>query len=86
MEARGGCDADRCRRSSARPTEPVEDTHPRIADSAAPVGVAAAVGLHVSRLDGSPLEYNRPDPWLPDLLVCKPELAERVLEIVHQYI
>ncbi|MFI5045477.1 MAG: 3'(2'),5'-bisphosphate nucleotidase CysQ [Acidimicrobiia bacterium] len=55
-------------------------------DSAAPVGVAAAAGLHVSRLDGSPLEYNRPDPWLPDLLVCKPELAARVLEIVHQYL
>ena len=54
-------------------------------DSAAPVGVAAAAGLHVSRLDGTPLEYNRPDPWLPDLLICKPELAERVLEIVHQH-
>jgi len=55
-------------------------------DSAAPVGVAAAAGLHVSRLDGTPLEYNRPDPWLPDLLICKPELAERVLEIVHQHL
>jgi 3'(2'), 5'-bisphosphate nucleotidase len=54
-------------------------------DSAAPVGVAAAAGLHVSRLDGSPLRYNRPDPWLPDLLICKPELADRVLEIVHAY-
>jgi 3'(2'), 5'-bisphosphate nucleotidase len=54
-------------------------------DSAAPVGVAAAAGLHVSRLDGSPLEYNRPDPWLPDLLICRAELAGRVLEIVHQY-
>jgi 3'(2'), 5'-bisphosphate nucleotidase len=48
-------------------------------DSAAPVAVAAAAGLHVSRLDGSPLRYNRPDPWLPDLLVCRPELAERVI-------
>jgi len=55
-------------------------------DSAAPVGVAAAAGLHVSRLDGTPLEYNRPDPWLPDLLICKPELAKRVLEIVHQHL
>jgi 3'(2'), 5'-bisphosphate nucleotidase len=48
-------------------------------DSAAPVGVAAAAGLHVSRLDGSPLVYNQPDPYLPDLLVCRPELADAVL-------
>ena len=48
-------------------------------DSAAPVAVAAAAGLHVSRLDGSPLVYNRPDPYLPDLLVCRRELAERVI-------
>jgi 3'(2'), 5'-bisphosphate nucleotidase len=51
-------------------------------DSAAPVGVAAAAGCHVSRLDGSPLVYNQPDPYLPDLLVCRPELAERVLHAV----
>jgi 3'(2'), 5'-bisphosphate nucleotidase len=48
-------------------------------DSAAPVAVAAAAGLHVSRLDGTPLAYNRPDPYLPDLLVCRPELAEAVV-------
>jgi 3'(2'), 5'-bisphosphate nucleotidase len=54
-------------------------------DSAAPIGVAAAAGLHVSRLDGTPLEYNRPDPWLPDLLICKQELVRPVLEIVNQY-
>jgi 3'(2'), 5'-bisphosphate nucleotidase len=48
-------------------------------DSAAPVAVATAAGLHCSRLDGSPLLYNRPDPWLPDLLICRPELAEAVL-------
>lgn len=48
-------------------------------DSAAPVGVALAAGLHASRLDGSPLVYNQPDPWMPDLLVCRPELAERVI-------
>jgi 3'(2'), 5'-bisphosphate nucleotidase len=48
-------------------------------DSAAPVAVAHAAGLHVSRLDGSPLVYNRPDPYLPDLLICRPELAERVI-------
>lgn len=52
-------------------------------DSAAPVGVAAAAGLHVSRLDGSPLRYNQRDPWLPDVLVCRPELAEAVLGVVN---
>jgi 3'(2'), 5'-bisphosphate nucleotidase len=49
-------------------------------DSCAPAAVAAAAGLHVSRIDGSPLVYNRPDPWLPDLLVCRAELAAPVLE------
>jgi 3'(2'), 5'-bisphosphate nucleotidase len=53
-------------------------------DSAAPVGVAAAAGLHVSRLDGSPLVYNRADPWLPDLLICRPEYAEDVLSITRR--
>ena len=51
-------------------------------DSAAPVAVAAAAGLHVSRLDGSPLRYNQPDVWLPDLLICRPELADTVLAAV----
>jgi 3'(2'), 5'-bisphosphate nucleotidase len=49
-------------------------------DSCAPAAVAAAAGLHVSRIDGTPLQYNRPDPWLPDFLVCRPELARPVLE------
>jgi 3'(2'), 5'-bisphosphate nucleotidase len=48
-------------------------------DSAAPAAVAAAAGLHVSRIDGSPLIYNERDPWLPDFLVCRPELADDVL-------
>jgi 3'(2'), 5'-bisphosphate nucleotidase len=52
-------------------------------DSAAPVGVAAAAGLHVSRLDGSPLLYNRPEPWLPDLLICRPELVDAVLAVTR---
>jgi 3'(2'), 5'-bisphosphate nucleotidase len=53
-------------------------------DSAAPVGVAAAAGLHVSRLDGSPLVYNRADPWLPDLLICRQEFVEDVLSITSR--
>ncbi|MCV7218124.1 3'(2'),5'-bisphosphate nucleotidase CysQ [Mycobacterium crocinum] len=48
-------------------------------DSAAPVAVARAAGLHTSRIDGSPLQYNRPDPLLPDVVVCRAELAEAVL-------
>ncbi|TQN37924.1 3'(2'),5'-bisphosphate nucleotidase [Blastococcus colisei] len=48
-------------------------------DSAAPVAVASAAGMHTSRLDGSPLHYNQPDPWLPDLLICRPALADRLL-------
>ena len=50
-------------------------------DSAAPVAVAAAAGLHVSRLDGSPLVYNRENPYLPDLLICRPELAQTAIDI-----
>jgi 3'(2'), 5'-bisphosphate nucleotidase len=38
--------------------------------------------LHVSRIDGSPLEYNRRDPWLPDLIVCRADLADTVLAAV----
>lgn len=45
-------------------------------DSAAPSAVARAAGLHVSRIDGSPLDYNQSSLWLPDLLICRPELAE----------
>jgi 3'(2'), 5'-bisphosphate nucleotidase len=51
-------------------------------DSCAPVGVALAAGLHASRLDGSPLVYNRPDPRLGDLVVCRAELAEELLSAI----
>lgn len=50
-------------------------------DSAAPVAVARAADLHTSRLDGSPLVYNQPDPYLPDLLVCRPELTTPLLSV-----
>ncbi|WP_299443235.1 3'(2'),5'-bisphosphate nucleotidase CysQ [uncultured Phycicoccus sp.] len=43
-------------------------------DSAAPVAVALGHGLAPTRVDGSPLRYNRPDPWLPDLVVARPEV------------
>jgi 3'(2'), 5'-bisphosphate nucleotidase len=49
-------------------------------DSAAPAGVVQAAGLHATRLDGSPLIYNRRDPYLPDLLMCRAELADVLLD------
>ena len=52
-------------------------------DSCAPVAVALAAGLHCSRLDGSPMTYNNPDPYLPDLLICRPEWAEPSLAILN---
>ncbi len=52
-------------------------------DSCAPVAVASAAGLHCTRLDGSPLTYNNADPYLPDLLICRPEWAPRCLEILN---
>ncbi|HXH79053.1 3'(2'),5'-bisphosphate nucleotidase CysQ [Nocardioides sp.] len=53
-------------------------------DNAAPVAVARAAGLHCSRVDGSPLVYNEADTSLPDLVVCRPELAERILDFVRR--
>ena len=51
-------------------------------DSCAPVAVALAAGLHATRLDGSPLVYNNADPYLPDLLICRAELAAPSLEVI----
>lgn len=55
-------------------------------DSAAPAGVVRAAGLHASRLDGSPLIYNRRDPYLPDLLMCRQELADVLLTEIRSVI
>jgi 3'(2'), 5'-bisphosphate nucleotidase len=49
-------------------------------DSAAPVAVALAAGAHASRLDGSPLVYGGRDAWLPDLLICRPEVTQQILD------
>ncbi|MBK6800531.1 3'(2'),5'-bisphosphate nucleotidase CysQ [Novosphingobium sp.] len=51
-------------------------------DSCAPVAVALAHGLHCSRTDGSPLVYNQSDTYMPDLLICRADLAEQVLRLV----
>lgn len=53
-------------------------------DSAAPAAVALAAGLHVSRIDGSPMVFNDRDPWLPDLLICRPEYSEPALEALRR--
>lgn len=54
-------------------------------DSAAPVAVARAAGLHTSRIDGAELVYNQAEVLLPDLVVCRPELAEPILEFVARH-
>jgi len=51
-------------------------------DSAAPAAVALAAGFHASRLDGAALQYNQPDPVLPDILMCPVVLAESLLEAI----
>jgi 3'(2'), 5'-bisphosphate nucleotidase len=53
-------------------------------DNAAPAGVVLAAGLHASRLDGTPLRYNQLDPYLPDFLMCRSELAPILLEAIHR--
>ena len=53
-------------------------------DSCAPVAVAHAAGLSATRLDGSPLSYNNEDSYLPDLLICRPELTDAVLGVLSQ--
>ena len=52
-------------------------------DSCAPVAVALAHGLHASRIDGSPLVYNQRDTYMPDLLICRKEHAQQVLDLVR---
>ena len=53
-------------------------------DNCAPVAVAQAAGLHASRIDGSELIYNNASVYLPDFVICRPELAERCLEHLGQ--
>ena len=55
-------------------------------DNCAPAAVANAAGLHSSRCDGSPLDYNYEDPWFPDLVICRPELAEASLAALRKAI
>jgi 3'(2'), 5'-bisphosphate nucleotidase len=55
-------------------------------DSAAPVAVATATGLHASRIDGTALQYNEADPRLPDLVVCRKDLAPRLLAALQRHI
>ena len=54
-------------------------------DSAAPVAVARAAGLFTSRVDGSELRYNQEEVRLPDLVVCRPELADAILAFLREH-
>ena len=53
-------------------------------DNCAPAAVALAAGLHVSRVDGSPLLYNNENTYLPDLLICNKSLVEQVLQALRE--
>ncbi len=53
-------------------------------DNCAPIAVAQAYGLHCSRIDGSDMRYNNIDTYVPDLLICRKELADQVLELVAE--
>jgi 3'(2'), 5'-bisphosphate nucleotidase len=53
-------------------------------DTAAPVAVARAAGLHVSRIDGSDVAYNQENPYLPDILVCRPAIAGLLLNAIRE--
>jgi 3'(2'), 5'-bisphosphate nucleotidase len=53
-------------------------------DTAAPVAVAVAAGYHASRIDGTDLAYNRADPLMPDILVCRPAIAGLLLEAIRE--
>ncbi len=55
-------------------------------DNCAPAVVAMAAGLHASRCDGSPLDSNYEDPWLPDLLICRPEFKDEALAALRRAI
>ena len=46
-------------------------------DTAAPVAVARAAGLHASRIDGSAL-------LMPDILVCRPAVAGTLLQAIRE--
>jgi len=53
-------------------------------DTAAPVAVARQYGFHVSRIDGAPVAYNQEDPLLPDILVCRPAIADLLLNAIRE--
>jgi len=53
-------------------------------DSAAPVAVAQAAGLHASRIDGGPLRYNQADPSVADILICPNAIAQKLLGAIER--
>ena len=53
-------------------------------DTAAPVAVARAAGFHASRIDGSALTFNQSDLLMPDILVCRPAVADTLLQAIRE--
>ncbi len=53
-------------------------------DNCAPVGVALAADLHCSRLDGSPIVYNQPQPYMPDFVICRKEIRDDLLAALDE--
>lgn len=48
-------------------------------DLCAPAAVAAAAGLHVSRLNGEELRFNESDTYMSDFVICHPDFADAVI-------
>jgi 3'(2'), 5'-bisphosphate nucleotidase len=53
-------------------------------DTCAPECVARALGWSVSRLDGTDIVYNSPDPRVEEFLVCRPASRARVLNALRE--
>lgn len=51
-------------------------------DNCAPVAAALAAGLTACRTDGSAIRYNQPDVRVPDLIIARPDLAERAVKLL----
>jgi len=54
-------------------------------DSAVPWRSPSPAAVHASRADGRPLRYNQPNPWSPDLLVCRPEASARMVTLITRH-
>ncbi len=51
-------------------------------DVAAPLAAAQAAGLSATHLDGSRVTFNHRPPWVTNLAVCRPELAQALAGVL----